>query len=359
MTIEDRLSVDPQPVGPSRGRSATSVVLPIIAVTAVVAFALVGAPEPLPADADPSATTNYATSTADPSARIALPEPSPGRVIAPQEVAFPNRAIGLPVGTSAEAVASLRRGDAGDGLIAVRGWLTVSPSQSTCAAATDPAIAWDGLCWRDALLSDGPAEVLAPRTKAIAWVGEPGVRLHIVVLPGASLEGLAVEPFSTVAAALAPVPVVIVGRFGDPRLFGDCGVRRHCRDRFVLERLMWADGRWIERVQVRDPNVPPDAGSPLSRMIFQDSLRDAGFVLSEALVPVADLGTLDADAAAATPDSVAGPVWYMRVVVRRPWRVPDVTQRVHWLVVDHPSGRIVAVSDSLDELTLRPRDAAP
>jgi hypothetical protein len=345
----------------SRGRrpDALTVLLPTLALAAVVATGLWGAK---PASDVPTSPGSSGSLPGRPSASAAG-TPVSGDEILPRDEAsvgagpaFPDRALGLPVRTAADAHAAAHGGGIEGRLVAVRGWLTVSPSQRDCSPRIDPAVAWNGLCARDALLSDSPEPLLAARGDGITWVGMPAARLHVRVHPGTSLAALASEPPSSIEAAVVPVPVVVVGRFHDPRLAHACvAVPRHCRNTFAVERLMWVDGTWTRRMAVQDPDVPDGEHSTLARMIFQDSLRDAGVVLGEALVSRDRLASIDAIADAQVPPAITGPVWYMRVVVRRPWHVQGVAEMVHWLVVDHASGKVVAIADSLAALALRPR----
>jgi hypothetical protein len=355
---EDAL-VEIQPLQP-RGRrpDALAVLLPTLALAVVVATGLWGAG---PASDVPASPGSSASMPGRPSA--SAPErPVPGDEIVPgvapsaTEPAFPDRALGLSVRTAADARAAVSDGDARGRLVAVRGWLTVSPSQPECSSHIDPAVAWNGLCAREALLSDSAEPLLAARGDGITWVGTPAAHLHVRAHPGTSLAALASEPPSSIEAALVPVPVVVVGQFHDPRLAHACvAVPRHCRNTFAVERLMWVDGTWTHRMAVHDPDMPAEEHTALVRMIFQDSLRDAGVVLGEALVSRERLASIDATADAHVPAAITGPVWYMRVVVRRPWHVQGIAEMVHWLVVDHGSGKVVAIADSLEALTLRPR----
>jgi hypothetical protein len=343
----------------SRGRrpDARTVLLPTLALAVVVAVGLWGAE---PASDVPASPGSSGSLPGRPSASAAG-TPVPGDEIVPEEAsgapepAFPALALGLSVGTAAHALAMHER-DPGGRLVAVRGWLTVSPSQADCSPRIDPTVAWNGLCARELLLSDSPHPLLAARGDGIAWVGAPAAHLHVRAHPGTSLAALGSRPPSSIEAAVVPVPVVVVGQFHDPRLADRCAaVPRHCRNTFAMERLMWVDGTWTRRMAVQDPEVPAEEHPSLVRMIFQDSLRDAGVVLGEVLVSRGRLASIDAIADAQVPPAITGPVWYMRVVVRRPWRVQGAAELVHWLVVDHASGKVVAIADSLAALTLRPR----
>jgi hypothetical protein len=126
---------------------------------------------------------------------------------------------------------------------------------------------------------------------------------------------------------LTPVAVVVIGRFDDPRA-RDCQPgRRHCGEEFVLERIAWADGQWIDRPIVRDPAVPAEeqAMSGQIRRLLTSRESDRGEVfLYEALLTVDLLLKVDPTAAAAIGGVPPAPVWYVRSVGRA---VADVDER--------------------------------
>jgi hypothetical protein len=346
MQVEHVESIRPIASGVgSRARAVLSVAVPIVGLVVVVATAVLGREDARPASADDDPPVVVAIEpllepTQDASSAVQSARPA-------DTVDFPPLAFGLRVRTSAQTLERLHDGRLDDGLVAVSGWLTLSPYQPDCSPVPDPTVAHEGLCRRDAVLSDTPDQIMTIRPDGPARAGRPGPHLHPQVLPGVSLSGLAPASFASLADAVRPIPVVVLGRFGDARARSCLPARRHCGEAFVLERLAWANGEWIRRSPFRSPDIEgPPMTTRLARLIGQDSLRDGRIVLSEALVPRTDLALIDPAADAAVPNDVDGPVWYLRTIVRR---APTGEREgpLRWIVVDDTTGRVLAAADVL------------
>ena len=244
---------------------------------------------------------------------------------------FPTVALDLPVRSVAATLDRLRGGDARGSALAVAGWLTIRPSDGSCLI-DGPSPASIALCPREAILHDSPDPFLAFQGGEMVRLRSPGIHLHAVALPGRPVALLAERQYRGLGPTLLPVPVVIVGLVGDPRLPACGPAGRDCEEHLSIERIAWVEGAEPLPQTIRlDPSEPAprtDAAIP-----------GAGAILSETVVPRDSLGGLDPIADAAVDPAVEGSVRYVRTLT------PGA--RVAWAVVDDASGDVLAADPAL------------
>ncbi len=227
-------------------------------------------------------------------------------------VAFPPRILGLPTRT-VEATLDLRRaGRIGDEIVAVRGWLTIAPAPAECQV--QPA----DLCARPMILADVPDALLVRDSGAVEWGGPRGaVHLHPAALPGVGLP----DPGDQ---ALVPFPLIVLGRFDDPRLADPRTSSRHPNEAFALERLAWAVGIHSQvRVVLGVPEVEGRIDARAVRELVSEALPSGTVVLGQALVGIDTVKRLDPTASGLTRGEaerrgleLPEADWYVRVMVR-------------------------------------------
>ena len=318
----------------SRIRSLAAALVPVVLLVAVIGAGVLGQIGDDRSDVVPEPTEDE-----QPVERPAPPAP-PAVVDARAETTFPRTAIGIPVRSVADTLARLPASPPSLELIAVAGWLTIPPHHIECDDGAEPETS-PLMCRRGTMLLDTPEPIMRTRGDEVVRLRSPGVHLHPQALPGTTLRPLRRD--ADARDPLVPVPVVLIGRFGDPRL-PDCRpAQRHCGESFAIERIIWVDGAWKDRQSERVAGV--DRGrlpARLSRLITQDSIRDSTVVLSETLLAPEHLPLVDPAAAARMDGDTDGPLWYLRLVVRRSTTGGSLLREVGWAVVDDPSGRILA-----------------
>lgn len=340
--------IEPTPaLPPSRGgraRLVTAILVPAVLLGGVVGVgALTRDAEAGPGD--PSRPPIAATDQL-PGASLAAPSIGPAPVIVDLDV--PSRALGLPTRTVSELLGRRRGGSVDDALHAAGGWLTVRPGTEDCfigdsTGATLPMIQAVG-CRREVILAGTPEPILAWADEEVVWLGGGGdardpEHLHIPVFHGVSLASL--EPLVSSrppvdAAGLAgdpstptpiePVPVVIVGRFDDPRVADPRSNADHVNEVFTLERVVWSAGALEEQPAI-GLVAPPPGAVPIEdiRARVSGALPSGTIVLNHVYLPLGQLTRVDAAAAGgartglhalgvAPGDEAA--VWYVRVMVR-------------------------------------------
>jgi hypothetical protein len=263
-------------------------------------------------------------------------------VIVSGRPAQPQHAWNLPVQSVEDLLAVRRAGSVRAGLVAVAGLLGQDPRAVGCDGP-DPGLTAT-FCERTALLS-ADVEIGGDR-RAVP-------HLHPRIKPGIPMPSVyRLDPQAPDEAG----PVmrsIVIGRFASARP-PVCPVDGgRCRDEFILERLAWAEGGWIDRILVRDPDAPevevPSRGPRYLAITAREADRMEQ-ILSLAVLQPGRLAEIDPSAAASAAASAAlaadragvsfeGPVWYVRSVGR-----PIVGQdaRLTWAVVDHRSGLILA-----------------
>jgi hypothetical protein len=260
---------------------------------------------------------------------------------------FPGLALGLPIWTGAELQDGRASGAVGGELVAVAGVLRSDALPLSC-----PAIRLTlarTFCHRLASLfpvsEPGPeTDPSAPR--AVATL-PPGPIIPAHFLPGTDLPAsLGLTTDDLLPWKLHPVPVVLAGRYEDPRA-PPCGSGQEwCRTDFVVEHVVWADGLWLGPPIVRDLGVPetPDARDPADPApVAANSIPGSGrgrIVLSQALLRPELLGVVDPIAARAAAE-MHGSVWYVRSIATV---VAGEKPQVGWAVIDDATGTVLAHS---------------
>ena len=332
------------PDGSSRARNVVAVAFPILALVFVVGAGIAGR------SADDDGRPNIAEANASPSARASTPRPTRDEDSATLiATGFPTDAIGLPVG-SVRATLDRHRGPGGNGVIAIAGWLTVPPvdgcdqadgvsgPDSGTSAAGDVAL----LCRRDTMLLDDPRPVLAADGEALIRLRAPGPHLHPQAMPGISLDAVTDRQDRDLGGTIRPVPVVVVGRFGDARLPVCVRAPRHCVDGFAIERLIWVDGEWQLRRAERSPVLADTRVSGKVRWHIVDAaFEHNGLVLNEVLVPRDTLKRIDPIADVTIDARVDGPVWYIRTLLRSVGSRGPARSDIGWAVIEDATGIVL------------------
>ncbi|MFL5776626.1 MAG: hypothetical protein ACJ76W_10170 [Chloroflexota bacterium] len=217
--------VDTRAVASSRGPagrvSLLLVALPPLLLVAVLGAALAGSPAPGKA--------------AIASAASASPDGRPADQVA--RVDFPTRAEGLQVVDVETAHA--RVGGALGVVLAVRGYLTLSPRSAGCGAAGRDNGSWGAIAARQARVSSVAAVCQRRGTlRSPAAADRRGVihRLDVAMTLGADL------PDAVTATHGPPLPVVLVGVMTGAA--DGCGNIDRCDQRFDANRVVWVDGAW-------------------------------------------------------------------------------------------------------------------
>ncbi len=265
------------------------------------------------------------------------PTPSPEASGLARPPAFPVRVLGLRTRTVADALERRRSGVTGDEIIAVQGFATVHPTPSDCFIVDDaPTIADSLACRREVIVADGPDAFLAWSDGVVDWVMSEGVtHLHASSFPVVSLVDLEAHAVTSppptsptgddpVIAPIPSVPVVVLGRFDDPRLADPRSSARHPNEAFVIERIVWVDDVWQTRPTVRFVR-PLDGEIAIGqvRATTSRALPSGTVILSHSIADLEVLARLDPTAAAlvrpgADRLGIAEPaaVWYVRVMIR-------------------------------------------
>jgi hypothetical protein len=331
-------------------RTWLAVAIPIVALLVVVAGGLLGrAPEARPVPVA-IAEASSAPSSAIPS-RTRLPD-RPSVVVDLAAAGFPSDTLGLPVRSVAATLERIRDGKMRESVVAVAGWLTVGPSDGDCQV-DGPSAASISFCPRETILLDSPEPFLAIVGGDAVRVRSPGGHLHATALPGKQAVLLAGRQYRGLGPSLLPVQVVIVGRVGDPRL-PDCRrSERHCGEILSLERVIWVDGEWQERVPVTMASAAEESNlsSEDRRRRIGEAVRGAGTVLSEVLLPRELLAGVDPHADRAAGDAGAGPVWYVRTLIRVSGPGGSYPRDVGWAVLDDATGRVLAADPAFAAVT--------
>lgn len=326
----------------SRTGGRVAVAIPVVLLVGVIAFGILGRSTPAPPDQPEVAVV--------PEARTPPPVPTaePGLIIEPPEVdgeGFPLHTIGLSVLSVDETLRRLGRDELGSGLVAVAGWLSI-PSLHRCTGSTSavPTGEWEVLCQRTTYLAGDPEPLFMVEQNGIRPLQLPERRIEPQAMPGIELESIAGGQFQGYEGPLRPRRVVVAGRFGDGRLV-ECrivGSAPRCASAFAIERVIWLDGEPQVRRAQRYPGLEDADLSRLVRWPILDSAtRRGSVVLSELLVPRSELARVDPVADRAVPTDVAGPVWYIRTLLRsRPYGRP--TGDVGWAVIEDATANVLA-----------------
>ncbi len=324
--------IEPTPAIPPSSRRRARLVIgaaaPVLLLVAVIGVGVLGA-------RDDDSTSEPAATRAAAEVGPTPPSTEPSGLARPP--AFPARVLGLRTRTVADALERRRTGATGDEIIAVQGSATVHPTPTDCFVVDDaPTIADALACQREVIIADGPDAFLAWSDGVVDWVMSEGVtHLHAASFPVVSLVDLEAHAVTSPPPtgptgddpAIAPipsVPVVVLGRFDDPRLADPRSSARHPNEGFVIERIVWVDDVWQTRPVVRFVR-PVDGEIALGqvRATTSSALPGGTVILSHSIADIEVLARLDPTAAGlarAGSDrlGIAAPaaVWYVRVMIR-------------------------------------------
>jgi hypothetical protein len=309
--------------GRARLRLITSVAIAPVLLAAVAGAAIVGAPaRPLP-------TVRPAVQqTLQPS-----PGATPGALVAQAE--FPTSALGLRVVDVATALD--RSGNPTDTVLAVRGYLQMSPPSPACAATASDDPSWIAFAAEQGFVSSADTfcerhAVLRPRIETDASRATP--RLNVNITLGA------VVPDVEVATPELAVPVVLIGRLSANA--DACAFINGCERRFDVDRLVWVSGLWRGPTTSVEPALHGDG--PLLASRIRDRLASAvtaqsDALLLETLVRAATLRDVDPNAASNIAlDDTAGRIWYRRSLDTTSGPIASI----HWDVIDDATGALLA-----------------
>ena len=353
--------IEPVSVAPHggrwRARLAVAAAAPIVFLLAVVGTSLLTDDGPAIASG-PRATSAADATAPDDVAPDAVEHPAPPAGVEAM-VAIPRRALGLPAQSVATVLGERRADRIGDRLIAIRGYLTVGPRREDCLAnaeiATTQAAEAPSRCRRTAILRDVADPPFSVAAGQLHWDVPRGYPyLHPTIFPGISLGPLdpaAGSPDAVDDGAgdwLLPRPVVVIGRFGDPRVADPRSDPRHPNEAFVIERLAWADGRWQDLRFTRfAPRQSSDLDLRTARALVAEALAGGTVILSQNVVGPSTLASLDPTASAAVRSSGADHerLWYVRAMTRAIPAAESLAdggpRRLGWVVLDN-DGRILA-----------------
>lgn len=327
--------IEPTPaIPPSSGRRARLVVAaaaPVLLLVAVIAVGALGsrdgdtAVDPGASDSPPAGLPGASTTASEPTDEPSGPP------------AFPSRTLGLPTRTVAETLERRRAGRTGDEIIAIQGFATVHPTPTDCFIVDDaPTIAGALACRREVIVADVPEAFLAWSDGAVDRVMSDDVtHLHAASFPVVSLVDLEAHAMAAppsvsptgddpVIAPIPSVPVVVLGRFDDPRLADPRSNTRHPNEGFVIERIVWVDDVWQPRPAVRFV-APTDDEIAIAdvRAITSGALPSGTVILSHSIASLDVLARLDPTAVGVVRSGAARldldeprAVWYVRVMVR-------------------------------------------
>ncbi|MGH2475887.1 MAG: hypothetical protein ACRDIL_11535, partial [Candidatus Limnocylindrales bacterium] len=206
-------------------RFAPLVATAMLAVVALVGLAVTG---PLNDPREPTDTT-------------ALPSAAPSTVPASPSAATPPTAVlGLGVMSVADAIA-VRDAGVDDRELGVRGWYTpIPPIPCPYTPATSPV---QPVCPDDwSVLMQDPESVVTRRENGFEGRSPDGPSFQVDFDElDTSWAQLPLEPGPS-----TPIEIVVVGHFDDRRSFACPAAEVDvCRDRFVVDRVDWADGRSV------------------------------------------------------------------------------------------------------------------
>lgn len=334
--------IEPTPALPP-SRNGRARLLTVVLVPAILLVAVVGGAS-LSGSVDAGLIEPSATPRPLADATFSAPSTGPAPVEPDVDAAgFPSRMLGLSTRTVSELVRSRRDGSVDDALHAVRGYLTVVPGTDDCfigdsTSSTLPMIQAVG-CRREVILSQTDEPLLAWARGGVVWLDENGPEhLHIPVFQAVSLGSLETlvidrppieldggeDPVQV--TPILPHPVVVLGRYDDPRVADPRTNAEHVNETFTLERVAWVAGV-LEEPPPTQLVAPPSGALAIEgiRARVSEALPSGTVVLSHAYLALGQLARVDATAAgrarsgldalgAASDDDVA--VWRVRVMVR-------------------------------------------
>jgi hypothetical protein len=335
--------IEPAPIRPPGGRSRLRAILGIAAIpvllVGVVGVAIATRPSEEPLQ------PGVMLSPPDPSA--APPDPDPSPTSAPTSspsaapLAFPDEILGLPVRPVTETV-EVQADRPLEGLVAIAGYLTLVGPTEPCPSLTTTTRGSSALfCRRETLLADTPRTPFGEEERGDRWA-PIGPHLHPIAMPGTYLP--AVTTMSIPLERRKGAPVVVVGRFDDPRT-GPCDTRHlRCEPNLSIEWIPWAAGRYSPPTDA----VEPDLREVTTRLESRDLRRlrlaavpDSGTML-ELLVRPETLERVDPHAwQGLDAPRAGGPLWYLRLLDPSGTVGGAGTPGTVWLVIDDDTGAII------------------
>jgi hypothetical protein len=336
--------IEPVPTSPlsplSRLRRLLGIVMVPVLLVGVVGLGLAGRDrtERGPGDSPPPAALNPAAPTGGIDGLV--PQDPPAVAAAD----FPERILGSDVLTPSEA-RTAQRADAGAFLF-VAGWLTMGALDPTCGDRLyRPS---GGLCHRTSVLTELPA---APSADGMGWTAV-GPHLHPEFPPGVRVPP-GVGRFEPEPRG-EPVPVVVLGRYGDPRAAPCDPSTGRCRPPFVVERIVWTNGERFGWTTTIDAGLELDlAEEPWRR--YRDAARthleEVTLISMSALVEPTSLARVDRRAAAALEDYLASAnervpfVWYVRGVDLRERRGGGLRGTARWVITGGDGSELLVSSE--------------
>jgi hypothetical protein len=151
---------------------------------------------------------------------------------------------------------------------------------------------------------------------------------------------------------VVPYPMIVIGRFGDPRAPVCPPLSSRCEESFLVERVVWAANEPFTRTTSVDPGLDIDFNDDRWRDRRNDARRQlAGISILTvtSLVVPGRLTALDAEAAdalARVADGEPPPaaVWYVRGLLLTTDGAGGLTGIPQWIVVDDATNVVLARS---------------
>jgi hypothetical protein len=273
----------------------------------------------------------------------------------------PTRTLGLPIIDVPTAIAR-RDADEDDTALAVRGW--VSPvGLASCPSPLGLEILLQTSCPEPIRLTADPESAVTVTRNGVGTV-----TFQDTPPTGASVD-LVLDQVDT--SWIPPLPdsgpagvadVVLLGHFDDDRAaYCPAEEAQACRDRFVVDRVVWADGREV----TDEPDVAPatTVSAPTDVVATVDGATDGDAILGITPVFGPDIRRMDPAVVAHPEIGTRDVYWSVRVLedgrsVR--YVVVDGSTgvyRVHGMDVQHIAGTPpddLPVSDVDDSATVRP-----
>lgn len=326
--------------GPRRGLATRlGLAFPFVVLVAVVGLGVVGR------------TGEAARPANDTTAAAASPSLAPAEDTAGQlagdgtrtaETAhFPSTIFGLPVHSTAETL-RLRTARRLSGVVAVSGYLSISGERASCSPSSVPPGGLGSFCHRAGILADLPESPFNAAEGGVGWWLGP--HLHPQFPAGTRLPEEAAR--TVLAAQGAPLPVILLGRFDDPRAVKCRPGGRHCGEELAIDRVAWADGEVWRRSTAFDPLVDADIREKAWRSrpaIVASTLRGNPPLLSATLVAPQTLARVEPAAADALPRNPPEALWFIRgLAVTTGRRGEPPVGHVTWTLVDAKTGEMLA-----------------
>lgn len=338
--------IEPVPTTPRGPRAGLGRLLgflaPVVLLVGVVGAGLAGrttdgAEPPLPT---PAPTIGAAPSPAPTQTVVRPGDPVPG-----EAVVFPDQLDGIPVRTPTDAGAfrppppvPAAPGD----LMLVAGYLSVDAVPEGCI---DRLVSRSGsLCERQGVLAESPA----PRRTGAG--SQHGPHVHPYFPPGVRWPaGVALQDDD---GNVIPYPMIVLGRYGDPRTPACPALSSRCEEQFFVERVVWAANEPFSRSTSVDPsieiNLTDDAWRD-RRNEARRQLTGVSLITVTSLVRPGRVATLDPEAAQAlerTGDGEPLPeaVWYVRGLLLTTDGAGGLTGVTHWVIVDDATNAVLTRS---------------